>query len=119
MPADRGDPSAERAAFDPVERQIREAMSRGEFDQLPGYGRPIENLDAVYDPAWWSKQWMDRSRLDDAVLEVRRTIHRELPLLKIERDHDMAERRAAEINGMIAAANERLPETERIVPIEL
>ena len=31
-----------------VERQIREATARGEFDNLPGAGKPIEDLDPVH-----------------------------------------------------------------------
>ena len=43
-----------------VERQIRLAMERGEFADLPGQGRPIEGLDETYDPLWWVKKWAER-----------------------------------------------------------
>ena len=119
MPTETGDPFAERAAFDPVERQIQEAMARGEFDGLPGSGRPIPDLDAGYDPAWWAKRWLEQSRLDQAVFEVRRTIDRELPFLRVERDREQAARRAAEINRMIDEVNVRLSEAEQIDPIDL
>ena len=117
MPIEADDPFAERVHFDPVERQIREAMERGEFDDLPGAGRPIPDLGAGYDPAWWAKRWLERARLEDAANEVRRTITRELPFLKAERDRAKAARRVAEINEMIATLNERLPDGERIDPI--
>lgn len=35
-----------------VEKQIREAMDRGEFDNLPGSGRPITDLDTPYEELW-------------------------------------------------------------------
>ena len=38
-----------------VERQIREAPERGEFDNLPGAGMPIEDLDQPHDELWWVK----------------------------------------------------------------
>lgn len=43
-----------------VERQIRLAMERGEFTDLPGYGKPIEGLEDTYDPLWWVKKWAER-----------------------------------------------------------
>ncbi|MFI7450457.1 DUF1992 domain-containing protein [Nonomuraea sp. NPDC049714] len=39
-----------------VDRQIREAEERGEFDDLPGKGKPIPDLDKVGDDLWWVKQ---------------------------------------------------------------
>jgi hypothetical protein len=45
-----------------VERQIREAQERGEFDNLPGAGKPLRRLSD--DPDWWVKQMMQREGLD-------------------------------------------------------
>ena len=39
-----------------VERQIREAAERGEFDNLPGAGKPIADLDKPHDELWWIKR---------------------------------------------------------------
>lgn len=47
-----------------VERQIREAQERGEFDNLPGAGKPLRGLDGREDPEWWVKQMMQREGLD-------------------------------------------------------
>jgi len=53
-----------RDAFRPgesvVERQIRLAMERGEFSDLPGHGQPIDGLEESYDPLWWVKRWTER-----------------------------------------------------------
>lgn len=35
-----------------ADRQVREATERGEFDNLPGAGKPIPNLDQPYDAVW-------------------------------------------------------------------
>lgn len=35
-----------------IDRQIREAIERGEFDNLPGAGKPLHLSD---DPDWWIK----------------------------------------------------------------
>ncbi|ASU83840.1 DUF1992 domain-containing protein [Nocardiopsis gilva YIM 90087] len=39
-----------------VDRQIREATERGDFDDLPGAGKPIPDLDKPYDENWWVKK---------------------------------------------------------------
>lgn len=44
-----------------IDRQIREAIERGEFDNLPGTGKPLELSD---DPDWWIKAKMKRENLD-------------------------------------------------------
>jgi hypothetical protein len=50
----------------PVERAIREAQERGEFDNLPGAGKPLRNLGSpdVEDPDWWVKGLVQREQLD-------------------------------------------------------
>ena len=45
-----------------VERAIRAAIERGEFEDLPGAGEPLEGLDRPYDPNWWVKSWIERER---------------------------------------------------------
>lgn len=46
--------SHERALY--VETVIQQAIRRGEFDDLPGAGKPIEGLGASNDPDWWIKR---------------------------------------------------------------
>jgi hypothetical protein len=46
-----------------VERQIREAQERGEFDDLPGAGKPLPGLTGHYDEMWWVKQVVQREHL--------------------------------------------------------
>ena len=38
-----------------VERQIRDSMERGEFDNLPGAGKPLPTI-ALTDEAWWIRE---------------------------------------------------------------
>ena len=51
--------------FDFVEEQIRLAQERGDFDNLPGAGKPIENLDRPYDPNWWARDFAKRVMAED------------------------------------------------------
>jgi hypothetical protein len=46
-----------------IEAQIRDAQDRGEFDDLPGRGKPLQGLDGAHDDLWWVKQWMRREGL--------------------------------------------------------
>jgi hypothetical protein len=43
-----------------VDKQIREAQERGDFDNLPGAGKPIADLDQPYDENWWVKGLLRR-----------------------------------------------------------
>jgi hypothetical protein len=45
-----------------VDRLIREAMERSEFDDLPGRGKPIPGAGTTDDPMWWLRDWVKRSR---------------------------------------------------------
>lgn len=39
-----------------IDRQIRQARERGEFDDLPGAGKPLPDLDRPHDEMWWVKR---------------------------------------------------------------
>ncbi|GAB2750475.1 DUF1992 domain-containing protein [Streptomyces bullii] len=44
-----------------VEKQIRDAEARGEFDRLPGAGEPLPgDLESSYDELWWVKRKLAR-----------------------------------------------------------
>jgi hypothetical protein len=45
-----------------AENRIREAMQAGEFDNLPGAGKPIPGLKDA-DPNWWVKGLLEREKI--------------------------------------------------------
>ncbi len=45
-----------------AERKIREAMARGEFDDLPGHGHRIPGAGTPDDDLWWVRNWVARQR---------------------------------------------------------
>lgn len=59
---DAGQPTMEQRA-QIVEISIQQAMRRGEFDDLPGAGKPLTGLQNAYDPNWWIRQKIERERL--------------------------------------------------------
>jgi Domain of unknown function (DUF1992) len=46
-----------------VDFQVRNAIARGDFDNLPGAGKPIRGLDGRHDPDWWVKGLVEREKL--------------------------------------------------------
>ncbi|MFB2581721.1 DUF1992 domain-containing protein [Herbiconiux sp. P15] len=60
--ADAGRPTMEQRD-QIVEIAIEQAIRRGDFDNLPGSGKPIAGLGGGYDPDWWIKRKIERERL--------------------------------------------------------
>ncbi|MBN9605102.1 MAG: DUF1992 domain-containing protein [Actinomycetales bacterium] len=59
---DAGAPTAEqRAAY--VEIALQQAMRRGDFDDLPGAGRPLTGLTGRHDPDWWIRRKIETEGL--------------------------------------------------------
>lgn len=52
--------AADRAAF--VETAIQQAIRRGEFDDLPGAGKPLQ-LAPTHDPDWWIRRKIQAEQL--------------------------------------------------------
>ena len=50
-----------RAAY--VEVAIQQAIRRGEFDDLPGAGKPLPDLGRAHDPNWWIRRKIEREQL--------------------------------------------------------
>lgn len=46
-----------------VDLQVQQAMERGEFDDLPGRGKPIADLGGDHDPDWWVKKLIEREQI--------------------------------------------------------
>ncbi|MGN6780069.1 MAG: DUF1992 domain-containing protein [Marmoricola sp.] len=89
-----------------VDQQIRIAMERGDFDNLPGAGKPLENLGSQHDPDWWLKKLIEREqvsgvlppalalRTEDAQLEA--TLDREWSEDEVRRQLEDFNRRVVE-----------------------
>ncbi|WP_240747295.1 DUF1992 domain-containing protein [Microbacterium sp. K24] len=53
--------AVDRAAF--VEAAIQIAIRRGDFDDLPGAGKPLEGLGTHNDPDWWIRRKIESENL--------------------------------------------------------
>lgn len=130
--------AVERAAY--VETAIQQAIRRGEFDDLPGAGKPLPGLDGRHDPDWWIRRKIERERLtglgppaltlrtEDAGLDARLDgLHRESEVREVLDDFNRRVREARlqllggppvitplrEVDAELAAWRERRAERER------
>ena len=86
-----------------VERQVREATERGEFDNLPGQGQPLRGLTGRDDEDWWIKSFVERERITllPTTLALRKELA-ELPeTLRAVRDEDEVRRRIEDLNDRV------------------
>jgi len=100
-----------------VDLQVRQAMERGDFDDLPGAGKPIADLGEHHDPDWWIKKLVEREHV--ALLPPSVALRKEdaeldstLDKLNVERD---VRRHVEDFNQRVVAARYRLPEGPPLV----
>lgn len=93
-----------------VDLQVQRAVERGDFDDLPGAGKPIEDLGTTHDPDWWLKRFVERERI--SVLPAALSLRVEDTRLDDTLDEVTSERRVREIledfNARIVAARRQL-----------
>jgi DnaJ homologue, subfamily C, member 28, conserved domain len=90
-----------------VERQIREGIERGEFDNLPGAGKPLPGLDGPRDEEWWVKAKLRREQLSylPPALAVRKELEVALERIAEATSEDTVRRIVTEINERIVHVN--------------
>lgn len=93
-----------------IDRLIRDAQERGEFDDLRGKGRPIESLNGPRDPDWWNKSLLARegiTQLLPTTLRVRKELEDALEAIAAADTED-------EVRHTVAAINRRIRDTNRL-----
>lgn len=94
-----------------VEKKIREAQERGEFDDLPGAGKPIPDIDRPYQDTWWVRRKMREENLSylPPALQLRRDA-------EDARDRALAARSEEQLREIVEDVNERILEALRKPP---
>jgi hypothetical protein len=87
-----------------IERAIRDAQERGEFDDLPGAGKPLPDRGQPYDENWWLKDLVRRENIT-GVLPASMALRKDLD--------DLAEAAAkmpaeADVRALVADLNRRI-----------
>ena len=92
-----------------VERQIREATERGEFDGLPGAGKPLADLDEPHDELWWVRRKLEREQLSclPPTMALRKAAEDALAAAERAGSEDEVRRIVAGINARIVEGNRK------------
>jgi len=94
-----------------VDQQVREAMARGEFDDLPYAGKPLPHIDTARRPDWWLEQLFERERISGVLPEALQ-LRKDDALLDDELDRIAVEtevrNRLEDFNARIVAARRQL-----------
>ncbi|MBF8187609.1 DUF1992 domain-containing protein [Nonomuraea sp. K274] len=90
-----------------IDRQIREAEERGEFDDLPGAGKPLPGIDRPLDEMWWIKQKIESEGLSmplPPTLALRKEAEQALAEARDARSETEARQIVEDINHKIREA---------------
>jgi len=102
---------------------IQRAQDEGVFQDLPGAGKPLPDLDKPYDPDWWAKQLVRREKISllPPALELLRQVEAELAIIWTLSSEAEVRRRAAALNAVIATVNARAAEgpPTRVAPLDV
>lgn len=91
-----------------VDRQIREAQERGEFDDLAGAGKPLKDLHRPHDELWWVRKKLKEENFSFLP-----------PALQIRKDVETAREQISraetepQVRAIVTAINERIRTVNR------
>jgi hypothetical protein len=89
-----------------VDKQVNDAIARGEFDNLPGAGKPIADLDKPYDEVWVErylrKEGVSTEELLPTPLRLRKEIERLPDTVRALRTEEDVRAVVDELNHRIA-----------------
>ena len=90
-----------------VEEMIREAQERGEFDNLPGKGKPLKGIDQPHDELWWVKEWLRRENVSitPPSIAIRKATEEFIARLGDVASEELVRTMAAELNTRIREVN--------------
>jgi hypothetical protein len=88
-----------------AEAQIKRAQNAGEFDDLPGAGKPLKLADQ-HDPDWWVKDFIRREDVETEALLPPAVLLRKEKQQVYEKVRGM--RRESEVREYLAELNKRI-----------
>ena len=92
-----------------VEQQIRDGIARGEFENLPGKGRPLEGLASDHDEDWWLKAKLRAERLSylPPTIRIRKEVEEAREAMAAASKESVVRRIVDDINVRIRDINRR------------
>ena len=106
------DPAKISESINVTDEQIRRAREDGAFDNLPGAGKPLPDLEGGYDPDWWVKKLVQREKVSvlPPALELLRKVESEMKKIWALRSEADVRAQVLGLNVEIARANARTAE---------
>jgi len=91
-----------------IEQKIREAQERGDFDDLPGMGKPLPGWGTQDDELWWIRGYLQREGVSGEALlptslQLARQIERLPETVRDLPSEDAVREAVRELNERIAA----------------
>lgn len=92
-----------------IDRQIRVGMESGAFDDLPGTGQPVRDLDRPRDEMWWVRDKVRREGLTSVppAVEVRRELDATVAAIAVASSEGEVRELVARINERVRRLNSR------------
>jgi hypothetical protein len=86
-----------------IDRQVREGMERGDFDGLPGHGKPLRDIDQPRDELWWVRDKLRREGVEflPPTLALRKEV-------EVAREAIAAAATEADVRDIVAAINKKI-----------
>jgi hypothetical protein len=97
-------PAAKKLSWNLLaEERIQSAQAEGQFDNLPGFGKPIPGIDEPHDELWWVKDKLKREQLSSLppALAIRLDVQNTLARL-----NDLAAE--SEVRRELSSLNDRI-----------
>jgi hypothetical protein len=90
-----------------IDRLVREAREQGEFDDLPGAGKPIQGLEDPHDELWWVRQLLQREGLSvtPPTLALRKEVEEAFETLALETSEEAVRAIVEDLNVRIRKVN--------------
>ncbi|MEK7470285.1 MAG: DUF1992 domain-containing protein [Planctomycetota bacterium] len=101
-----------------IDEQVAKAQREGAFDNLPGTGKPLKDLDRPYEEDWWLREFLEREQLSvtPEPIDLRARISQlrdEAATLTDERE---VRRRFVAMNVLISRLNS-IPQPDAMAPV--
>lgn len=90
-----------------IDEQVERARRDGAFDNLPGAGKPLKDLDRPYEEDWWLREFLEREQLSvtPEPIELRSRIDALRAEAGKMTDEREVRRRFVAMNSLIARLN--------------
>ncbi len=100
-----------------IEQQLANLAADGYFDDLPGSGRPIEDLDVQYSPTWWAARWLERDAARQDLVTMRNRLQADVAVaagLPVDEARDRLASISEAVRGLnrLLDSDQQLPELD-------